>query len=170
MLILKMSPTCYLQRNFFISMYWKNFILLQCSSLFLMGMRKTLQSLPFFFFFQIHHKYSYQLMAPTASAPDQQISVAVSFWTHVSICSETSAPWRVKGQSLIFCLSSFFWQGWKWWLPNSLCVESQVNPGFLVRKLYHWLKGHEFEQPLGDRGQGSLVCCTPWGRNESDMT
>ena len=30
-------------------------------------------------------------MALTASAPDQQISVAVSFWTHLSVCSETSA-------------------------------------------------------------------------------
>ena len=31
--------------------------------------------------------------------------------------------------------------------------------------------GHEFEQALGfGDGQGSLVCCTPWGRRESDMT
>ena len=29
-----------------------------------------------------------------------------------------------------------------------------------------WLddNGHEFEQALGDgEGQGSLVCCSPWG-------
>ena len=27
-----------------------------------------------------------------------------------------------------------------------------------------WLNGHEFEQALGDgKGQGSLVCCSPWG-------
>ena len=36
---------------------------------------------------------------------------------------------------------------------------------------HHWLDGHEFEQVLGDgEGQGSLVCCSPWGRKESDMT
>ena len=36
---------------------------------------------------------------------------------------------------------------------------------------HHWLNGHEFEQTLGDgEGQGSLVCCSPWGRKESDMT
>ena len=36
---------------------------------------------------------------------------------------------------------------------------------------HHWLNGHEFEQVLGDgEGQGSLVCCRPWGRKESDMT
>ena len=36
---------------------------------------------------------------------------------------------------------------------------------------YHWLDGHEFEQALGDgEGQGSLVCCGPWGCKELDMT
>ena len=36
---------------------------------------------------------------------------------------------------------------------------------------HHRLDGHEFEQAaeLGD-GQGSLVCCSPWGRKESDTT
>ena len=28
---------------------------------------------------------------------------------------------------------------------------------------HHQLNGHESEQTLGDRGQGSLVCCSPWG-------
>ena len=29
---------------------------------------------------------------------------------------------------------------------------------------HHRLDGHEFEQVLGDgEGQGSLVCCSPWG-------
>ena len=36
---------------------------------------------------------------------------------------------------------------------------------------HHRLKGHEFEQALGvGDGQGSLVCCSPWGRTKSDMT
>ena len=35
----------------------------------------------------------------------------------------------------------------------------------------HWLNGHEFEQAPGDcEGQGSLVCYSPWGHLESDMT
>ena len=36
---------------------------------------------------------------------------------------------------------------------------------------HHRLKGQESEQApgLGD-GQGSLACCSPWGRKESDMT
>ena len=33
------------------------------------------------------------------------------------------------------------------------------------------LDGHEFEQTVGvGDGQGSLVCGSPWGRKESDMT
>ena len=36
---------------------------------------------------------------------------------------------------------------------------------------HHCLKGHEFEQGLGvGDGQGSLVCCSPWGCKESDTT
>ena len=36
---------------------------------------------------------------------------------------------------------------------------------------HHQLNGHEFEQTPGDgEGQGSLVCCSPWDRKESDRT
>ena len=36
---------------------------------------------------------------------------------------------------------------------------------------HHQLNGHEFEQaPEGSEGQGSLVCCSPRGRKELDMT
>ena len=36
---------------------------------------------------------------------------------------------------------------------------------------HYWHNGHEYEQALGDgEGQGSLVCCSPWGRKESDTT
>ena len=36
---------------------------------------------------------------------------------------------------------------------------------------HHWLDGHEFEWALGaGDGHGGLVCCSPWGRKELDMT
>ena len=36
---------------------------------------------------------------------------------------------------------------------------------------HHRFDGHEFEQALGvGDGQGSLVCCSPWGSKESDTT
>ena len=36
---------------------------------------------------------------------------------------------------------------------------------------HHQFNGSEFEQAVGDsEGQRSLVCCSPWGWKESDMT
>ena len=35
----------------------------------------------------------------------------------------------------------------------------------------HQLNGHEFEQTPGVvAAQGRLICCSPWGHKESDMT
>ena len=37
--------------------------------------------------------------------------------------------------------------------------------------LHPQLNGHESEQTPGDgEGQGILMCCSPWGRKESDTT
>ena len=39
------------------------------------------------------------------------------------------------------------------------------------RGWHHQLNGHEFEQTPGDgEGQGSLMCCSPWGCKELDTT
>ena len=36
---------------------------------------------------------------------------------------------------------------------------------------HNGLHGHEFEKTLEDsEGQVSLVCCSPWGHEELDMT
>ena len=36
---------------------------------------------------------------------------------------------------------------------------------------HHQLDGHEFEQALEvGKGQGSLVCCNPWGHKELATT
>ena len=46
------------------------------------------------------------------------------------------------------------------WLPEAKSQLLGKDPD---------VDGHEFEQTLGDgEGQGSLVCCSPWGRKESD--
>ena len=48
--------------------------------------------------------------------------------------------------------------------------EKGMAEGEMVR-WYHRLNEYEFEQTLGDcEGQGSLVCCSPQGRKESDTT
>ena len=36
---------------------------------------------------------------------------------------------------------------------------------------HHRLNGHEFQRILGDgEGQGSLVCCSPWGLKETQLS
>ena len=40
-----------------------------------------------------------------------------------------------------------------------------------IARWHHQLNGLEFEQALGvGDGQGSLACCSPCGRKESDTT
>ena len=48
------------------------------------------------------------------------------------------------------------------WLPSNVKVTDIEH---------HQLTGYEFESTRGDsEGQGSLACCSPWGRKESDPT
>ena len=55
--------------------------------------------------------------------------------------------------------------GTDWWQEKG-ATEDEM-PGW-----HHQLNGHEFEQTPGAvcEGQGSLVCCSPWGLKESDTT
>ena len=53
-------------------------------------------------------------------------------------------------------------------------IEEQEDKGMTEDEMagwYHQLDGHEFEQAVGvGDGQRSLVCCSPSGHKESDMT
>jgi len=81
--------------------------------------------------------------------------------THVE--AETSILWPPHVKS---------WLIWKdpnagkdWRLEEKGMTEDEMVGCF------HQLNEHEFEQApgVGD-GQGSLACCSPWGRKESDTT
>ena len=53
----------------------------------------------------------------------------------------------------------------KYWRWEKRAIEDKMV------RWHHWLNGHEFGQTLGDgEGQGSLVCCSPWGHKQSDTT
>ena len=58
--------------------------------------------------------------------------------------------------------------------PNSGKDWRQEEKGMTEDEMvgwHHWLNGHESEWAPGDGdGQGSLVCCYPWGCKESDTT
>ena len=54
-----------------------------------------------------------------------------------------------------------------------ILINSQEEKGATEDEMtgWHWLNGYEFEQTPGhSEGQGSLACCSPRGRKESDMT
>ena len=64
------------------------------------------------------------------------------------------------------------WLIWK--DPDAGTDWSQEEKGTTENEMVGWhhrLNGHEFEQApgVGD-GQGGLACCSPWGREELDMT
>ena len=53
-------------------------------------------------------------------------------------------------------------------LPLPPLLSSSCN---MMVGWHHRLRGREFEQALRDgEGQGSLACCSPWGRKETDTT
>ena len=58
--------------------------------------------------------------------------------------------------------------------PDARKYWRQEEKGTTEDEMVGWhyrLIGHEFEQALGaGDGQGSLVCCSPWGRKELDTT
>ena len=91
-----------------------------------------------------------------------------------SILQEINPEYSLEGLILKLKLQYF---GHLMWRANSLektlmlgKTEGRRRRGQQrIRWLDHQLNGHEFEQTPGDsEGQGSLVCCSPWGSKELD--
>ena len=58
----------------------------------------------------------------------------------------------------------------KSWCWETLKVGGEGTTEDEMVGRHHWLEGHVFEQALGvGDGQGSLACCSSWGRKELDM-
>ena len=95
--------------------------------------------------------------AMISNQPSQQKSTLNIHWKDWcwSWSSNTLATWREKPT---YCKDSDAEKDWE--------QEKGVMEDEMVG-WHHWLNGHEFEQILGDsEGQGSLVCCCPWGGKE----
>ena len=79
--------------------------------------------------------------------------------------TDTEAPilWPRDVKSWLIGKDPDAGKDWRW-------EEKVMTEDEMVRWHYQ-LDGHEFERILGDsEGQGSLVCCNPWGCKELDMT
>ena len=105
-------------------------------------------------------------------------------WESLGLQDQTSKSWKKSTLAI-------HWNDWCWsWSSNTLapwCKEpthwkdpdagkdrGQEEKGMTEEEMVGWhhqLNRQEFEQALGvgDR-QGSLMCCSPWGCKESDMT
>ena len=64
------------------------------------------------------------------------------------------------------------WLTWK--DPDAGKDWGQAEKGMTENEMvgwHHWFNGHEFGWTLGvGDGQEGLVCCSPWGHKESEMT
>ena len=103
-------------------------------------------------------------------------------------------PWTARVSNQLIQRKStlnIHWKDWCWsWSSNTLATwceqlligkdpyagkdwrqeEKGTTEGEMVG-WHHWLDGHVFEQTSGvGDGQGSLACCSPWGRKESVTT
>ena len=86
-----------------------------------------------------------------------------------------SQSWIFIGRTDANTEASTLWPlDWKKWLigkdPDAWKDWRREEKGTTEDEMVgwrHWLNGHEFEQASGDGdGQGSLVCCSPWGSKE----
>ena len=94
-----------------------------------------------------------------------------------SILKEISREYSL-GRTDAEAETPMFWPPDEIWLigkdPDAGKDWKQEEKGMTEHEMVGWhhqLDGHEFEQALGvGEGQGSLECCIPWGRKESDTT
>ena len=87
--------------------------------------------------------------------------------------------WMFIGRTDVEAETPIFWppdlKSWLVWKdPDAGKDWGQEEKGMTGDEMvgwHHWRDGQELEKApgVGD-GQGSLACCSPWGRKESDTT
>ena len=101
-------------------------------------------------------------------------------WTaRRSIHPKRNQSWIFIGRADVEAESSRFWppdaKNWLIWKnPDAGKHWRQVEKGMTEDEMvgwHHWINGYEFEQAPGDgEGQGGLVCYSPWGCKQWNMT
>ena len=95
----------------------------------------------------------------------------------VNPTQEINPEYTLEGLMLKLKLYYFGYLMWRAYsLEKTLMLEKiwgQEEKGVIENEMvgwHRWHSGHEFERALGDgEGQGSLVGCSPWGHNESNL-
>ena len=86
--------------------------------------------------------------------------------------------WMFNGRTDVEAETPILWppdeKSWLIWKDPDAGKDWRQEKGMTEDEMIGWhhrLNGHEFEKTLGvGDGQGGLVCCSPWGRKELDMT
>ena len=91
-------------------------------------------------------------------------------WESLGLQGDPTSPsWRKS-------VLNIHWKDWCWsWNSNTLATDPDAGKDWRWEEKgttedemvgwCHWLNGHGFGWTLGvGDGQGSLVCCSPWGR------
>ena len=94
-----------------------------------------------------------------------------------SILKEINPEYSLEGLMLRLKLQYFGYLMWRTDSLEKILILGKVEAGVKgttedeMGGWYDWLDGHDFEQALGvGDGWGSLACCGPCSRKESDMT
>ena len=95
-----------------------------------------------------------------------------------SILKEISPEYSLEELMLKLMLQYFGHLMWRTDLLEKILIPGKIEGGRRTPTTedkmvgwHHRPSGHKFEQALGDgEGQGSLACCSPWSRKDSNMT
>ena len=93
-------------------------------------------------------------------------------WTVITLWVKEAEQILITGEKSIIIISVCICWSWSSDSLATWCKElTHWKRPWCWVGWRQWLKGHEFEQTLGDsKGQGSLACCSPWDHKELDIT
>ena len=111
---------------------------------------------------------------------------ALEIWCWRRLLRVSWTPRRSNQLILKEMTLNIHWKDWCWsWIYNTLatcceeltywkrpwCWEWLKAGGEGDDRWHQWLNGHDLEQTQGDgKGQENLVCYSPWGRKELDIS
>ena len=107
---------------------------------------------------------------PSGSSLHGMLQARILEWLATS-CSKGIFPTQGWNLGLLHCRQILYRMSHQG-SPKCLYMGQIFTTVSIYKNLYHhWLNGHEFEWTpgVGD-GQGGLVCCDSWGRQESETT
>jgi len=90
---------------------------------------------------------------------------------HTAIHGSQSWMWLSDWTELNWTELMWRANSWRAWCLKDWRREEKGTTEDEMVEWHHWFNGHEFQQaPADGEGQGSLVCCSPRGHKELNLT